>query len=134
MPLPPGREIECQVEDGELFDYELEVKPILEVLVGRSLIQARMELIEEHERSEYLKHKKHFEQLREFELVNLQRQESARTRKEEEKSRRENQKQERRRLNILTQKKLVASMFGKRTIMPLKKNCFNHLIETGILR
>ncbi len=58
IPLPPGREIASQVEDGELFDYELEVKPILEVLVGRSLIQARMELIEEHERSEYLKHKK----------------------------------------------------------------------------
>ena len=122
------------MEDGELFDYELEVKPILEVLVGRSLIQARMELIQENERSIYLKHKKNYEQLREFELINLQRQEAARIRREEEKNRRENQKEERRKINIITQKKLVATLFAKRTIVPLKNNCFNHLLETGVMR
>jgi len=35
--------------DPELFDYELEVEPILQVLVGKSLEQARIEVIEQYE-------------------------------------------------------------------------------------
>ena len=48
-----------------------------------------MELIEEHERTEYLKHKNQYEQIREFELINLQRQEASRIRREEEKKRKQ---------------------------------------------
>lgn len=93
-----------------------------------------MELIEEHERTEYLKHKKQYEQIREFELINLQRQEAARIRREEEKKRRENQKKERTKMTITTQKKLIANTFAKRLVFPLKNQCFNHLLESGVLR
>ncbi len=41
------------MEDTELFDYELEVMPILEVLVGRVVEQSRMELIEELEMKQF---------------------------------------------------------------------------------
>ena len=40
VPLPAGKNEYTQIVDGELFDFDLEVKPILEVLVGRSVIQA----------------------------------------------------------------------------------------------
>lgn len=40
----------------------MEVKPILEVLVGRSVIQAQYELIEEYERDQYLEHKKNMKE------------------------------------------------------------------------
>ena len=36
--------------DPELFDFNLEVAPILQVLVGKSLEQARIEVIEEYEK------------------------------------------------------------------------------------
>lgn len=51
MPDHPGHEKANQVNDmdPELFDYELEVEPILQVLVGKSLEQARIEVIEQYE-------------------------------------------------------------------------------------
>lgn len=40
-----------QIYDGdyELFDFNLEVEPMLNVLIEKTLEQARMEVLEEHE-------------------------------------------------------------------------------------
>lgn len=35
--------------DGELFDFDIEVAPILQVLMNKTLEQARMEVLEEEE-------------------------------------------------------------------------------------
>lgn len=51
-PALKGRDKSSQVQDKidpELFDFNLEVAPILQVLVGKSLEQARIEVIEEYE-------------------------------------------------------------------------------------
>jgi hypothetical protein len=32
-----GRDVETQIESGDLFDFDLEVEPILEILVGKTL-------------------------------------------------------------------------------------------------
>ena len=106
IPLPPGIETGSQIEDGELFDYDITVEPILEVLVGRSLIHAQYEIIEEEERSDYLSHKKHYDQRREFEFVNLQRMEAAHIRREDERRRRRIQKVERQVNDVIIQQKL----------------------------
>lgn len=66
IPAKTGVDKETQIEDGEvkyfkflclvriirveqLFDFDLEVKPILEVLVGKTLEQSLMEVAEEEE-------------------------------------------------------------------------------------
>ena len=51
-----------QIEDRDpdLFDFELEVEPILQVLVGKALEHARIECIEDFERQELAKHKKRY--------------------------------------------------------------------------
>jgi hypothetical protein len=134
IPLPPGVEVATQIEDGELFDFNLEVEPILEVLVGRSLVQARYELIEEDEREEYLTHKKKYEQVREFELINLQRMEAARIRREEEKDRRRKQTKQKEMYNVIIQKKLICKTFAKSYLKGLKKNTISHLSERGYLK
>lgn len=41
-----------QIEKGDLFDYDLEVTPLLEILVGRSVVSAINELQEEKEKIE----------------------------------------------------------------------------------
>ena len=46
-----------QIEDYELFDFVLEVEPILQVLVGKTLEQAQTELREEDERIEEKRHR-----------------------------------------------------------------------------
>ena len=117
----------------ELFDFEMEVKPILEVLVGRSVIQAQYELIEEYEREEYLTHKKNYERKREFELNKLQRTEAKYMRQEEEKQRRFKQKEQRKINDIIMQKKLMSNVFSKHFLKNLKSNTFRHLKERGFL-
>ena len=44
VPHKSGVDQETQIEDGELFDFEFEVEPILEVLVGKTLEQGLMEV------------------------------------------------------------------------------------------
>ena len=133
IPLPKGKDEATQIIDGELFDFEMEVKPILEVLVGRSVIQAQYELIEEYERDEYLNHKKNYERKREFELNKLQRIEAKYIRQEEEKQRRFKQKEQRKINDIIMQKKLMANVFSKHFLKNLKGNTFRHLQERGFL-
>ena len=133
IPLPPGQDEETQVIDLELFDFEMEVKPILEVLVGRSVVQARYELIEEDERNEYLKHKKEYERKREFELMNLQRTEARYMRLEEEKQRRFKQKEQRKLYDITLQKKLISKVFSKMYLRSMKQSVLNQLQQRGFL-
>ena len=133
IPPPKGKDEETQIIDGELFDFEMEVRPILEVLVGRSVIQAQYELIEEYEREEYLNHKKNYERKREFELNKLQRTEGKYIRQEEEKQRRFKQKEQRKINDIIMQKKLMSNVFSKHFLKNLKGNTFRHLQERGYL-
>ena len=133
IPPPKGKDEETQIIDGELFDFEMEVRPILEVLVGRSVIQAQYELIEEYERDEYLNHKKNYERKREFELNKLQRVEGKYIRQEEEKQRRFKQKEQRKINDIIMQKKLMSNVFSKHFLKNLKGNTFRHLKERGFL-
>ena len=39
IPMKTGVDIETQIYDGDLFDFDAEVEPILEVLVGKTLEQ-----------------------------------------------------------------------------------------------
>jgi hypothetical protein len=134
VPLPPGIEVATQIEDGDLFDFDLEVEPILEVIVGRSLVQATYELIAEDERQNYLAHKKSYEREREFELINLQRAEAAHQRREDEKKRRLNQVNSKKLRDIETQKKLMSKTFAKSTLSHLKERSINYLFERGFLK
>lgn len=51
IPNPEGddREVQVKDKDDDLFDFELEAEPILEVLVGKALEHAKMEVVEEYE-------------------------------------------------------------------------------------
>lgn len=51
LPQKTGIDAQTQVEDGELFIFDREVEPILDVLVMKTLEQSIMEVEEEHELS-----------------------------------------------------------------------------------
>jgi len=56
-----------------LFDFSVEVKPVLEVLVGKTMEQALIEVMEEEELSNLREQQRRFQQLRNAELVEQQR-------------------------------------------------------------
>lgn len=49
LPVKTGTDKETQIYDGDLFDFNYEVEPLLEVLCGRTLDQSRVEVLEEEE-------------------------------------------------------------------------------------
>merc|ERR1712216_74974 len=95
VPIKTGVDKETQILEGDLFDFELEVEPILDVLVGKTLEQSMMEVMEEEELAELRAHQEEFVQLRNAELAETQRMEEAERRKFEEKERRLKQERER---------------------------------------
>lgn len=68
-----GIDAATEIEDGELFDFDSEVKPILENLIGRTLQQALNEVIHEEEVAELREQQQRMQATREAELVELRR-------------------------------------------------------------
>eukprot|EP01083_Nonionella_stella_P013075 36894_1 len=93
MPKLSGPSKATQIEAGDLFDFDEEVKPILEVLIGKTLDQALMEVLEEEELAEIHRHQELFEQSRNASLAECQRLEGEERRRFEEKERRMEQDQ-----------------------------------------
>lgn len=109
VPQKSGVDSETQIYDGELFDFDFEVEPILEVLVGKTLEQALMEVMEEEELAALKKHQEEYEALRAAALIETQRLEAAERRRTEEKERRVAEQ-----LRILKEKQDVASKIAAR--------------------
>nr|CAD7258210.1 unnamed protein product [Timema shepardi] len=52
VPAKTGIDVETQILPGDLFDFDREVLPILEVLTGKTLEQSLLEVLEEEEMAE----------------------------------------------------------------------------------
>lgn len=65
LPQKTGVDVSTQVEDGELFNFDYEVEPILDVIVNKTLEQSIMEVEEEYE----------MERMKEFKVEWYERQE-----------------------------------------------------------
>merc|ERR1712039_1125879 len=88
MPAKIGVDTQTQIEEGELFDFDIECEPVLEVLVGKTLEQSMMEVLEEEELESLRRHQEDFEKRRNTEMLEVQRMEAAEKRREEEMKRR----------------------------------------------
>merc|ERR1719161_2068992 len=95
MPAKVGVDIDTQIEEGELFDFDREVAPVLEVICGKTLEQSMMEVLEEEELESIRRHQDEYEQMRNAELLEVQRMEAAETRRADEQERRLQQEKSR---------------------------------------
>jgi len=131
IPMKVGMDVETQIEAGDLFDFNFEVEPILEVLVGKTLEQGLMEVMEEEELAAMRAHQEHFEQIRNAELVATQRMEASEKRKMEEKERRLAQERERVEREKAVREKVAAQTFARGYLSGLVGNVFDKLYEAG---
>lgn len=69
----------------QLFDFDLEAKPVLEVLVGKTIEQALLEVTEEEEIANLRAHQRGYHELRNAERAEVQRLEEQERRHREEK-------------------------------------------------
>jgi hypothetical protein len=130
IPTKTGLDKATQVED-DLFDFDLEVEPILEVLVGKTLEQSMQEVLEEEELAAIRRRQEDFEQARNAELAEVQRLEAEARRKFEEKQRRVTQESERIVKEKDVEEKVAARAFAKEYLTDLHENVFGGLVDDG---
>ncbi|XP_027702385.1 radial spoke head protein 3 homolog isoform X2 [Vombatus ursinus] len=131
IPAKTGRDVATQILEGELFNFDIEVKPMLEVLVGKTIEQALLEVLEEEELAELRMHQQRFEELRNLELAEVQRLEEQERRHQKEKERRRQQQ-----LAVLhkqneTSQKIAARAYAKIYLADLLPSVFGNLRDNG---
>lgn len=131
IPAKTGIDVATQILEGDLFDFNTEVKPILEVLVGKTVEQSLIEVMEEEELAALRKQQREYEELRNAEKVEQQRLEEQERRLREEKHRRMKQAADVLRLERETAEKLAAKAFAKSYLSDLVPSVFNNLRENG---
>jgi len=131
IPKLSGKCVATQIEDGDLFDFDKEVEPILEVLIGKTIEQSLMEVLEEEELKSFAKYKAEFQQKRNQELVKCQRLEEEQRRANEEKQRRIKQAQEQKEKEELLQKRIEAQRIATEFLENIEDAVFEELDKRG---
>ncbi|KAK4879165.1 hypothetical protein RN001_007311 [Aquatica leii] len=88
VPAKTGADVYTQIYPGDLFDFDMEVQPILEVLVGKTIEQGLIEVLEEEELAALREQQRRFLEIRAAETAEAQRLEERERRLQEEKNRR----------------------------------------------
>jgi radial spoke head protein 3 len=122
-----GTDVATQIESGDLFDFDIEVEPLLEVLVGRTIHVSRLELIQEEENEKIAAAEREFEIIRNIELTELQRLQTEMKRKELEKERRKVQEEKRRREREEQEQRVVARDISRNYLVSVHENLLNEL-------
>jgi radial spoke head protein 3 len=128
-----GHDMETQILSGDLFNFDLEVEPILEVLVGKTLHVSMLEIMQEEELNAIALQQAEFETVRNIELAEVQRLEADIKRKAMEKERRVEQESKRKIARRALEEKIAARSFSQQYLGGLHQGVFDTLIEEGFL-
>jgi len=131
VPAKSGADAASQVDVLEIFDFDSECAPILEVLVGKTLQTSMLEVMEEEELAAIRRRQDDFEEERNAELLEVQRLEAESSRKYAEKTRRLTQERERKRLQAELKEKVAARSFARTYLSEMNANVFADLEKDG---
>lgn len=126
-----GFDVETQIESGDLFDFDLEVEPILEVLVGKTIHVSMLELMQEEELEAIRLQQEEFETIRNIEMAEVQRLEAQLKRNAEERERRIAQEKKRVEDQRNLEETIAARAFSNQFLGELHIDVFNMLEEKG---
>jgi radial spoke head protein 3 len=126
-----GQDVGTQIDSGDLFDFDLEVEPLLEVLVGRTIHVSVLELIQQEEFETMRRAQIEFELVRNLELAELQRMQAERRRKTQEKERRQSQEQQRRAERVQIDQKVTAQELSRNYLSAVHDTVLETLQEEG---
>ena len=145
-PLPPppqpvliwkqkeGKDVECQIEDGDLFDFDEEVKPLIHIIVSKTIEDARREVLEEEEIRHIMEQQEKYRKLNEYNNNRVRQIEEDEKNRFEEHKRKKELKNNRINLTKMFQKKLQSRMKAKQYISKLKLDCYNSLGQKKVFK
>ena len=145
-PLPPppqpvliwhkktGIDVECQIEDGDLFNFDEEVKPLVHIIVSKTLEDARREVLEEEELKHIMEQQEKYRKLNEYNSIRIKEIEENEKKRFEEHKRKKELKGSRILLTKIFQKKLQSRMKAKQYISKLKLDTYNSLGQKKVFK
>ncbi|XP_036596318.1 radial spoke head protein 3 homolog B-like [Trichosurus vulpecula] len=131
IPVKIGQDAATQIFEGELFNFDAEVQPMLEVLLGRIIEQALVEVLEEEELAEILLRQQEFEELRNMARAAVQRLEEQDKRLQKEKDNRRQQHLAATRRKREASHKIAAHIYAKTYLADLVPCVFDNLRDSG---
>lgn len=126
-----GKDTSTQIDNGDLFDFDLEVEPLLEVLVGKTIHVSMLELMQEEELEAIRREQEQFEDIRNVELAEVQRLEADARRKAQEKDRRVAQEKQRVADRSALEEKIAARAYSNQYLATLHEGVMNDLFDEG---
>lgn len=131
VPKPSGTDAATQIEPGDLFDFDAEVGPVLDVLIGKTLDHALVEVLQEDELAGMRAQQEAFAALRAAELAEVQRLEGEVRRRQEERARRIQQERDRVQHQAEVQRKVAAAAFARAYLVSMRYSVLAQLAEQG---
>ncbi|TRY86593.1 hypothetical protein DNTS_018582 [Danionella cerebrum] len=131
IPAKSGQDAATQIEEGELFDFDMEVQPMLQVLVGKTIEQALLEVMEEEELANLRAQQQAFKEIRDAELVEVQRLEERERRLRVEKEKRIMQQKAVLEKEKETADKIAARVFAQQYLSDLLPSVYSNLKDCG---
>lgn len=131
VPAKTGADVETQIMPGDLFNFDQEVKPILEVIVGKTMEQSMLEVMEEEELENLRDQQRKFQETRKREQCATQRLEEQELRLTQERERRIAQQREVRKKEKETAEKIAARAYVQDYLMDMIPAVFGKLKDSG---
>ncbi len=129
--MQSGVDAVTQINPGDLFDFDFEVGPLVDVLVGRTLEQSLAEVAQERELAAIRRRRAEFEAVRGAEMAEVQRMESEVKRRFAEKTRRVEQEAQRVAREAAVREKIAAAAFARSYLTAMRRNVFAALHKSG---
>ncbi|XP_061566455.1 radial spoke head protein 3 homolog B-like [Cololabis saira] len=133
IPDKSGIDVTTQIKEGELFDFDREMQPVVEVLVGKTIEQSQLEVMEEEELASLRAQQMAFEELRVCELRTVQRLQEQDRRINEEKERRIAQQKEVLKKEKEVVYKISARVYARQCLANLLPMTLNSVRDQGYL-
>ncbi|KAK5646117.1 hypothetical protein RI129_004581 [Pyrocoelia pectoralis] len=133
VPAKTGADVATQIYPGDLFDFDMEVQPILEVLVGKTIEQALIEVLEEEELAALREQQRRFLEIRAAETAEAQRLQERERRLQNEKRRRMHEYEEGLQYQKEMEERIAAAVLMQGYMADLLPSVIEGLEEEGFL-
>ena len=128
-PKKTGIDVECQIEDGDLFNFDTEVQPLVHIIVSKTLEESRREVLEEEEINHMKQQQEKYKKMNQINDNRIKSIEDKEKERFKEHNRKKELKNKRNELTKIFQKKLQSRMKAKQYISKLKSDCYNSLSQ-----
>lgn len=133
-PEKTGIDIETQIEDGDLFNFDEEVSPLVNVIISKTLEESRREVLEEEERAEIKAQTKLYEEIEKEDQRRVERLESKEKERYEQKLKQKAEKAIRIQMTKIFQRKLCSRTIAKQFLCPLRDTSVKTLEQHSIFK